>query len=254
MNNLLFTYYPRASDVSQTLVFYSKVAWQVQTSTTRATIPTYAGLIYNNNNNITDKSIFSSNVNYTSGYSDASISILETKYTITETQTASNNYGELNCLNVRSSGLTQLSDVDISGNITLNGATLSDCILKPTYYYPCYDSDWFAVSVNQTYSKNIYTAPWNYTINITYPPSLQVLFSFNDNPNLNTDRVFDITGQGMNSSFSQSYIFRYTNSRSISIKTGVNNVALVIENTSNANLSYTSGYYQNYFKINFYIK
>lgn len=243
-NNYKFRYYPRAYTTEKTLIFNAIFSWQINANTSGASPATTYGYILNNNNNITNKSIFSTGTAYKTGSTDVSFNILNTSYSITEIQSNSNTYGELNCLNVRSSGLASLNDVNITGDIEFNGKTLTNMLINPSYYLPSWDSGWFQVTTNQIYNFNTYTTG-GYEINMLYPPILQVLFGFSSNPNLGvTDKIFDITGQGMNSNFSQSYIFRYYSTKQVSIKTGVSNVALTIENSNNSNLSYTTGYYR----------
>jgi hypothetical protein len=104
-----------------------------------------------------------------------------------------------------------------------------------------YQTGWFDVSANHFY--NI-TLPYSGSVTGTSTdpklPLVQVLYV---DPSFNSDVIFDITSQGCNNGFDQSYMLRwefgYVPARLI-IKTGVQNVALTFQTYSGSNYSNVS--------------
>lgn len=106
-----------------------------------------------------------------------------------------------------------------------------------------YRSGWFPVYSKSTYipGQNGLAPLINYTINLTNPPLLKILYSSINNPSFplsNGVIVQDITNYGANWSFQEGWRLNYTNSNSFSLYTSY----YVAQNLLNYQ-RYTSGFY-----------
>ncbi len=125
-------------------------------------------------------------------------------------------------------------DVKGSANISSN--------LKTSYITPNYDSGWFSVATSTSYSRSL-----GFTIDITQPPNFKVLFSTTSAGTIGdgtgtTNVVCDITSQGVNAGFAQSYALRYSSSTSVILRTGSSAVALYYNGSTT--VTATTGYYR----------
>ena len=116
----------------------------------------------------------------------------------------------------------------------LTVSTLLDC----NYYNPNFITPWFQVVPNLKYPITL----GNYNISILYPPVITILFSDVEAPSIS--EIYDITGQGCNTAYDQSFMIRYLTTNSIEIKTGDSNVAIINSPTAYLNLSRNTGYYK----------
>jgi len=158
----------------------------------------------------------------------------------------------LNTTTLNVSGVSTLS-----GNTTV-GTTSADTLQvnsTPTFSQLCllnggadilprYDSGWFAVSINTSYTL---TLP--FTVNFARPPQFQIIFSTTStgiigNGTGTTQFVGDITSQGVNSGYNQSYAIRYSSSSSVILRTATTAVALGFNGATG--LLYNTGYYRVY--------
>ena len=96
-----------------------------------------------------------------------------------------------------------------------------------------YDSGWFYAARKTTYNNN--NTPLS--INMDNVPSVQVLFS----DTTSYSPIHDITGQALNSSYSQSYAIYFTGT-SFTLRTGNDNCAIFWDGSSYT--SRTAGYYR----------
>jgi hypothetical protein len=109
-----------------------------------------------------------------------------------------------------------------------------------------YDSGWFSVSTStKTYSSGTTSTsipPSTGTIDLNNIPSVQLLFLPSGISTTNPSIVYDITGQGVNSNYDQSYAIYFTTT-GFTIKTGDSHLALYYNGTG-SQTNATSGYYR----------
>ena len=137
-----------------------------------------------------------------------------------------------------SGAITNLNSKSIKSNF-INCNSINCNSITSQINIPIYDSGFFSVALNTRYVK---TLP--FTIDLNYPPVFQVIFSNGNTGNFSTSTILDITSQGINSAYAQSYGLRLLTNTSIRISTGISYVALV--NDAGTGFGFTAGYYRIY--------
>ena len=153
--------------------------------------------------------------------------------------------------NMSTGNLSVSANALISGNLVINGNIVSSGNLNVTGntilnggtdILPRFDSDWFAV---EPYTRYTFTLP--FTIDLSRPPQFQVLFSTTATGIISdgaANVVCDITSQGIDSTFNESYAIRYISSSIFKVATGDSNIAFAFN--AGTKLTFTSGYYRVY--------
>ncbi len=129
-------------------------------------------------------------------------------------------------------------DLDVKGSANISSTLIT------LYTKPNYDSGWFAVAANTSYPLNL-----GFTINLATPPTFKVLFSSTSTGIIGdgtgtANIVVDVTSQGLNTNFDQSYGIRYSSNSSIILRTG--DFSIILYYNGNTQLYSTSGYYRVY--------
>ncbi len=130
-----------------------------------------------------------------------------------------------------------------SGNIVTGNINVISSLIT-SYTKPNYDSGWFAVAASTSYPLNL-----GFTINLATPPTFKVLFSSTSTGIIGdgtgtANVVVDVTSQGINTGWDQSYGIRYSSNSSIILRTG--DVNVVVYYNGNTQLVATSGFYRVY--------
>lgn len=126
--------------------------------------------------------------------------------------------------------------LDVAGSTNISSSLIT------AYTTPNYDSGWFAVALATSYPRSL-----GFTIDLAQPPTFKVLYSSTATGIIGdgtgtANVVCDITSQGVNSGYAQSYAIRYSSSSSIIIRTAATNLALYFNGATAS--SANSGYYR----------
>ncbi len=129
-----------------------------------------------------------------------------------------------------------LYELDVKGSANISSSLIT------SYVTPNYDSGWFAVALSTSYSRSL-----GFTMDLTQPPTFKVLFSTTSAGTIGdgtgtANVVCDITSQGVNAGFAQSYALRYSSSTSVILRTGSSALALYYNGATT--VTATTGYYR----------